>query len=88
MEGSSLKNGLAAYGHCKSKRFDCPIITLSLLANSNRIPVFSHIYKGNQAEPETMKDMIKRFKTLHWSDPGQLSFIVPSFVMDRGIAAK
>lgn len=51
MEGSCLGNKLAERGHCKSKRTDCPLITLSLLVDGDGMPVVSHIYKGNQSEP-------------------------------------
>jgi transposase len=86
MEGSSLGNSLAQYGNCKSKRKDCPLITLSLLVSDDGMPLYSHIYKGNQSEPETMEDMIKRIETLMWGNTGQLSLIKPTIVMDRGIA--
>jgi len=84
MEGSSLANNLAKRGHCKSKRTDCPLITLSLLVSDDGMPLVSHVYKGNQSEPETMDDMIKRVETLMWG--GQLTLIKPTIVMDRGIA--
>jgi hypothetical protein len=86
MEGSSLGNNMAAYGHCKSKRFDCPLITLSLVVSADGMPIYSHIYKGNQSEPETMGGMIRRLETQLWGD--QLSLIKPTIVMDRGIATK
>ena len=86
MEGSCLGNTLASYGHCKSKRYDCPLITLSLLVSDDGMPLVSHIYEGNQSEPETMEDMIKRLEMLAWGDSGQLSLVKPTVVMDRGIA--
>jgi transposase len=86
MEGSSLGNDLAEYGHCKSKRYDCPLITLSLLVSNDGMPIVSHIYKGNQSEPETMEDMIKRLEALSYGKTGQLPLIKPTIVMDRGIA--
>ena len=86
MEGSCLGNNLASYGHCKSKRYDCPLITLSLLVSNDGMPIVSHIYEGNQSEPETMEGMIKRLETLAWGDCGQLTLIKPTVVMDRGIA--
>jgi transposase len=86
MEGSNLGNNLAARGHCKSKRTDCPLITLSLLVSDDGMPLVSHVYKGNQSEPETMEGMIKRVETLMWGEPAQLPLIKPVIVMDRGIA--
>jgi transposase len=86
IEGSSLGNSITAYGHCKSKRFDCPLITLSMVVSSDGMPVYSHIYKGNQSEPETMEDMIKRLETRLWGN--QQSLLKPTIVMDRGIATQ
>jgi len=88
MEGSCLGNQLATYGHCKSKRYDCPLLTLSLLVSNDGMPLVSHVYKGSQSEPETMENMIKRIETLTWNDPRQLTLIKPTIVMDRGIATK
>jgi transposase len=88
MEGSCLGNGLAARGHCKSKRYDCPLITLSLLIDNEGMPIASHIYKGNQGEPETMIDMLKRLESLFGYDGGQLVLEKPTVVMDRGIATE
>ena len=86
MEGACLGNKLAKRGHCKSKRFDCPLIALSLLVSDDSMPITSHVYMGNQPEPETMPDMIARLETLTWGDTRQLSLIKPTIVMDRGIA--
>jgi hypothetical protein len=41
MEGSCLANELAARRHCKSKRSDCPLITLSLIVKNDGTPVAS-----------------------------------------------
>ena len=86
MEGSCLANDLAEYGHCKSKRFDCPLITLSMLIRNDGTPVASHIYKGNQSEPETMADMISRIETMFAFDSPQMVLEKPTIIMDRGIA--
>ena len=86
MEGACLNNKLAKRGHCKSKRFDCPLIALSLLVSDDGMPITSHVYTGNQPEAETMPDMIARLEMFIWGDTGQLSIIKPTIVMDRGIA--
>ena len=83
-EGSCLNNSIAAYGKCKSKRMDCPLVTLALVIDSKGFPIFSEIYAGNQSEPETLTDVIKRIeKDLYEM---QISLIKPTLVMDRGIA--
>ena len=86
MEGACLGNKLAKRGHCKSKRYDCPLIALSLLVSDDGMPITSHIYTGNQPEAATMPDMIARLELFTWGDTGQLSLIKPTIVMDRGIA--
>jgi transposase len=86
MEGSCLGNKLAERGHCKSKRTDCPLITLSLLVDGDGMPIVSHIYKGNQSEPETMEDMITRLESMAWGN--QMTLIKPTVAMDRGIATQ
>ena len=84
MEGSGIGNSLAARGHCKSKRFDCPLITLSLVIGDDGMPISSQIYKGNQSEPETMEGMLKRLSRRLHGD--QEALFKPTVVMDRGIA--
>jgi hypothetical protein len=86
MEGSCLANSLAKRGHCKSKRTDCPLIALSLVVRNDGAPVTSHIYRGNQSEPETMKDMLERLEIMFGYDLPQLVLEKPTIIMDRGIA--
>ena len=86
MEGSCLSNKLAAREHCKSKRSDCPLITLSLVVRNDGTPVTSHIYKGNQSEPETMRDMLARLEIMLGYDSPQMVLEKPTVIMDRGIA--
>ena len=84
LEGHGLGNTLAARGHCKSKRYDCPLITLSLVVSGDGMPICSQIYKGNQSEPETMEDIMVRIsQRLHGS---QIPILKPTVAMDRGIA--
>ena len=86
LEGHGLGNTLAARGHCKSKRYDCPLITLSLVVADDGMPICSQIYKGNQSEPETMKEIMNRLnQRMHGS---QLSMIKPTVAMDRGFATE
>ena len=84
LEGHGLGNSLAACGHCKSKRYDCPLVTLSLVVSGNGMPICSQIYSGNQSEPETMETMMKRLsQRLHGN---KIPMFKPTVVMDRGIA--
>lgn len=84
LEGHGLGNALAERGHCKSKRYDCPLVTLSLVVGDDGMPICSQIYKGNQSEPETMEGMMTRLANrLHGS---QVPIFKPTVAMDRGIA--
>jgi transposase len=84
LEGHGLNNTLAARGHCKSKRYDCPLVTLSLVVSEDGIPICSQVFKGNQSEPETMETMMRRLmQRLHGS---QIPMLKPTVAMDRGIA--
>ncbi|MEI7639511.1 MAG: IS1634 family transposase [Syntrophus sp. (in: bacteria)] len=84
-EGSARGNSLAKRGKCKSKRSDCPLVTLALAVNSLGFPVFSQIYGGNQSEPETLEDILNR---LQQDKQGILPGMLPTILMDRGIATK
>jgi len=84
LEGHGLGNTLAARGHCKSKRYDCPLITLSLVVDDDGMPICSQIYKGNQSEPETMETIMERL--LQRMNGNQISLFKPTVAMDRGIA--
>jgi transposase len=83
-EGHGLSNTLAARGHCKSKRYDCPLVTLGMVVNGNGMPICSQIYKGNQSEPETMESMMGRLSGRLYGS--QIPLVKPTVAMDRGIA--
>jgi transposase len=85
-EGSCLGNNLAGYGKCKSHRTDCPLVTLALVVDSYGFPIFSHIYKGNQSEPETFKGILGKLEKDISGD--QIILIKPTIIMDRGIATE
>lgn len=83
-EGSCIENEIAKRGKCKSKRSDCPLVTLALMVNSDGFPIYSEIYPGNQSEPETFENVIDRIqKNLSTEN---ISSKRPTIAMDRGIA--
>ena len=84
-EGGASKNTSAHRGHSKEKRSDCPLVTLALVVDGRGFPIFSQIYKGNQSEPETLEEILKR---LYVEDETLFREILPTIVMDRGIATK
>lgn len=84
-EGVCIENDLAAHGKCKSKRTDCPLVTLALAVDDYGFPVYSKIYAGNQSEPETLKDVLEK---LLEDKTNLFQYVTPTFVMDRGIATQ
>ena len=84
-EGAASKNTSANRGHSKEKRSDCPLVTLALVVDNRGLPIFSQIYKGNQSEPETLEEILKR---LYVEDKTLFKETIPTIVMDRGIATK
>ena len=85
-EGRKLNSELCRRGKSKEKRTDCPLVTLALVVDQNGFPIHSRIYRGNQSEPLTMKDMITQ---LYDSEEDYLVYLEkPAIAMDRGIATK
>ena len=85
LEGSGKGNELACYGVSKEKRRDCPLISLALMVDGQGFPVYSRILKGNQSEPETLKDVLDELKE---RNPPTLLDTKPTLIMDRGIATR
>jgi transposase len=94
-EGSGKYNDLAANGHSKEKRTDCPLVTLGLVLDSSGFPIRSEVFSGNASEPQTLAEMIKGLKgsPLRQAEskrPQQLfkQGKKPTIVMDAGIATE
>jgi hypothetical protein len=82
-EGRCLRNPLAKRRHSKQMRSDCPLVTLALVVDSQGFPRFSRIYEGNQSEPQTLAQILKRLE----EDGGDLfAGAKPTLIMDRGNA--
>ena len=84
-EGQCSDNALAHRGHSKEKRSDCPLVTLALVVDTQGFAVMSQIYKGNQSEPATLKDILNRLQA---DMRPILSNVKPMLIMDRGIATQ
>jgi transposase len=84
-EGQCKKNTLAMFGKSKEKRSDCRLVTLALMVDQNGFPVGSKIFKGNQAEPATLNQILEEFMP---DDHTELFSVKPTLIMDRGIATK
>ena len=82
-ESQSKANALAANGHSKEKRSDCPLVTLGLVLDSSGFPRRSRVYKGNVSEPTTLAEMLQGL------EEGRASTeLKPTVVMDAGIATE
>jgi transposase len=82
-EGQCKGNALAAHGHSKEKRSDCPLVTLGLVLDSSGFPRRSHVYEGNVNEPRTLSEMLCDLEK-GGTSAGQR----PTVVMDAGIATE
>ena len=93
-EGSGKYNGLAANGHSKEKRTDCPLVTLGLVLDSSGFPIRSEVFAGNASEPQTLAKMIKGLKgsPLRQAERTEQQQLFkqgkPTIVMDAGIATE
>jgi len=81
-EGQCIHNEIAYRGHSKEQRMDCPLVTLALVVDYRGFPIFSRIYDGNQPEPGTLEEILTKLK----QESGLFADILPTVVMDRGIA--
>lgn len=99
-EGSGKYNDLAAYGHSKERRNDCPLVTLALVLDGSGFSRRSRIFPGNVSEPATLAQMIEQLRSPldhNQEDPendGADSHPsldlrpVPTIIMDAGIASE
>jgi transposase len=82
-EGQCKSNALAAHGHSKEKRSDCPLVTLGLVLDSSGFPRRSHVYEGNVSESKTLSEMLYDLEK-----GGTTTEMKPTVVMDAGIATE
>lgn len=85
-EGSCQSNNLAAYGHSKEKRTDCPLVTLALVLDSSGFPKKSKVFEGNVSESQTLAEMITGLESP--TTPEMFEQKNATIVMDAGIASE
>jgi transposase len=85
-EGSCKSNTLAAHGHSKEKRSDCPLVTLAMVLDSSGFPKRTEVFKGNANESETMAEMILKLETT--ASPGLFEQKKATIILDAGIATE
>jgi len=82
-QGSCKNNEFAHRGKSKEKQSTLPLVTLALVVDGLGFPVFSQIYKGNQSEPITLKEVLI---DLLKDEEQALIKTRSTIAMDRGIA--
>ncbi|MGV8155195.1 MAG: hypothetical protein ACLKAK_10375 [Alkaliphilus sp.] len=82
-QGSCKNNEFAHRGKSKEKQSTLPLVTLALVVEGLGFPVFSQIYKGNQSEPITLKEVLI---DLLKDEEQSLIKTRSTIAMDRGIA--
>ena len=84
LEGQALGNSLAKHGKSKEKRNDCPLVSLGLIVDSSGFPIAGEVFPGNIGEPKTLNEILGKMGYFENYLPGMM----PTLVMDRGIATK
>lgn len=81
-EGQAIGNALAARGHSKEKRSDCPLVTLALVLDGSGFPRRSEVFPGNVGEPGTLGRMLEALRGDEAPTRSQ------TVVLDAGIASE
>jgi len=88
LEGRSLNNPKAQFGHSKEKRKDCRLITLGLIIDEDGFPKRSQVMAGNQNESKSLLGMIAQLENKSISELENTKNIRKgkTVVIDAGIA--
>lgn len=82
-EGQAAANPKAKRGKSKEKRSDCKLLTLALIIDEQGFAKYSNLYPGNQAESQTLKEIIESLIEMRPSLAEDRTVII-----DAGIATK
>jgi transposase len=80
-EGKAKKHTKAKRGKSKEMRFDCPLVSLGVVLDSQGFPKHSEVFDGNINERATLEEMINRLNKQKMAQ-------TPIIVLDSGIATK
>ena len=86
-----LWNDYAQYWRSKEKRSDCVLMWLWLIINQNGFVKTSKVFKWNQWEPITFKDMVKSMEEKQansLNEPNNLTLTKSTVIMDAWIATE
>lgn len=86
-EGEALANPKAKYGRSKDKRHDCKQVTLGLIIDDMGFAKSSKVFSGNQAEVETLGDMISGLEEMMSNDYFNAND-KRTVIIDAGIASE
>lgn len=81
LEGTGAQSTKSKRGKSKEKRFDCPLVALGMVINSDGFPRRSEIYEGNISEPSTLQKILNELRESNQTH-------LPVIVLDAGIASK
>jgi len=82
-EGSIADSKLKRHGHSKEKRQDCLLVTVGLVLNSYRFPLYSRVFEGNVSEQKTLLEMLESLQA-----PVSVGTSKPLVVLDAGMATE
>ena len=75
--------GLRRFGRSKQRRYDCPLVTLTLVLDEMGFPRSSEILPGNVGDAKPLESALESLEEVHGCrDPNNR----PTVVMDAGIA--
>lgn len=80
-EGQAKGNVLAARGHSRDQRPDCPQVCIGLVVTPEGLPVAYEVFKGNRTDVTTVEEIVTAMETKY----GQAERI---WVLDRGMVSE
>ena len=83
LEGQASGNSKAKRGHSKEKRSDCKLLTLALVIDEQGFAKYSRLYPGNQAEGETLREIIESMVAMR-PELGKNRTVI----LDKGLATE
>ncbi len=86
-EGQEAANAKAKRGHSKEKRTDCKLLTLALVVDENGFPKYSRLYPGNQAECQTLAEIIESLVELRPNLAKDRTVIIDAGIATQGNVA-
>ena len=84
MEGRMVGSQVFRFGRCKSKRYDCKIVVLALVVDSDGVPVHTMLYEGNRQDVTVLQEVIGAVTAGMGLSPDARPSERPLLVIDAG----